>query len=132
TAPAGASKRARKVHVIVHSMGNRLFLKAARQLELDQPAGASRKLFGHVALAAPDVDAATFAALLPSVIRQSETATLYYCQADRALQASRTVHLDKPVGLGPFFAEGLDTINADRANTSFLGHGYFSSANPIM
>ena len=40
--------------------------------------------------------------------------------------------MDKPVGLGPFFAEGLDTINADQVNTSFLGHGYFASAHPIL
>ena len=36
------------------------------------------------------------------------------------------------MGLGPFFAEGLDTINADQVNTSFLGHGYFASAHPIL
>lgn len=124
----------RKVHVIVHSMGNRLFLQAARQLELERAGSAAPKgkLFGHVALAAPDVDATTFAALLPSVIRRSETTTLYYCQSDRALLASRAVHVDKPVGLGPFFAEGLDTINADRANTSFLGHGYFASEGALL
>lgn len=131
SAPLGTSGRSRKIHVIVHSMGNRLFLQAAREFELTKPPG-SGKVFGHVALAAPDVDASTFAALVPSVIRQSDSTTLYYCQSDRALLASRTIHLDKPVGLGPFFADGLDTINADRANTSFLGHGYFASESPLL
>jgi esterase/lipase superfamily enzyme len=133
SAPIGKEKTDRRIHVIVHSMGNRLFLRAARELELDREArGLKPPVFGHVALAAPDVDAATFAMLVPSVIRQSRSTTLYYCQSDRALIASRAVHLDKPVGLGPFFAEGLDTINADRANTSFLGHGYYASESPLL
>ena len=66
----GRSGKSRKVHVIVHSMGNRLFLQAARQFELEQNVGDSRRVFGHVALAAPDVDATTFSALVPGVIRQ--------------------------------------------------------------
>ncbi len=132
TRAAGTSEKSRKVHAIVHSMGNRLFLQAARQFELEQNVGDARRIFGHVALAAPDVDATTFSALVPGVIRQSASTTLYYCQYDRALLASRTLHMDKPVGLGPFFADGLDTINADQVNTSFLGHGYFASAHPIL
>lgn len=122
----------RRIHVISHSMGNRLFLKAARQFELDTAQDSPGQVFGHVALAAPDVDAGTFSALLPSVIRQAEHVTFYYCQSDRALEASRVVHVDKPVGLGPFFAEGLDTINADRVNTEILGHGYFASAHQLL
>jgi len=124
----------RRIHVISHSMGNRLFLKAVRQLELElkKSEEALRPIFGHVALAAPDVDASTFSALLPSVIRQAEHVTFYYCQSDRALEASRAIHIDKPVGLGPFFADGLDTINADRVNTEILGHGYFASAHQLL
>lgn len=128
---AGSEETAsgRRCHVIVHSMGNRVFLAAARQFELDNP---GRKIFGHVALAAPDVDAVTFAALVPAVIRQAESTTLYYCQSDRALLASRTIHVDKPVGMSPFFTDGLTTINADNANTSFLGHGYYASAHQLL
>jgi esterase/lipase superfamily enzyme len=122
----------RKIHAIAHSMGNRVFLGAVRKYELDAGVRPPAKIFGHVALAAPDVDAATFAALLPSLVRQSETATLYYCQTDRALLASQTLHLNKPVGLSPFFAEGLDTINCDNANTSLLGHDYFASTHPLL
>jgi esterase/lipase superfamily enzyme len=124
----------RRIHVISHSMGNRLFLKAVRQLELEfkNSEEALRPIFGHVALAAPDVDATTFSALLPSVIRQAEHVTFYYCESDRALGASRAIHVDKPVGLGPFFADGMDTINADRVNTEILGHGYFASAHQLL
>jgi esterase/lipase superfamily enzyme len=133
-AGAGAGERGpvRKIHVIVHSMGNRVFLGAVRQHELESRVRPPRKIFGHVALAAPDVDAATFAALLPSVLRQSDTTTLYYCQSDRALLASQTLHMNKPVGLGPFFADGLDTINCDNANTSLLGHDYYAATHPLL
>jgi esterase/lipase superfamily enzyme len=130
----GADRAEGRIHVIAHSMGNRLFLKAARQLELETQKSApeAKRIFGHVALAAPDVDATTFSALLPSVIRQAEHVTFYYCQSDRALAASRAIHVDKPVGLGPFFADGLDTINADQVNTEILGHGYFASAHQLL
>jgi esterase/lipase superfamily enzyme len=132
SAPVAPGGRLRKIHVIVHSMGNRVFLGAVRQYELESAAPPARKIFGHVVLAAPDVDAATFAALLPSVLRQSDTATLYYCQSDRALLASQTLHLNKPVGLGPFFADGLDTINCDNASTSLLGHDYYAATHPLL
>jgi esterase/lipase superfamily enzyme len=131
-AAANPPGRPRTIHALVHSMGNRIFLGAVRQYDLESRGGPARKLFGHVALAAPDVDAATFAALLPSLLRLSATVTLYYCQSDRALLASQAVHLNKPVGLGPFFAEGLDTINCDNANTSLLGHDYFASTHPLL
>ena len=68
------------------------------------------KVFGHIALAAPDVDASTFSALLPSVIRQAEHVTFYYCESDRALRASRAIHVDKPVGLVRF--SPMDSIRS--------------------
>jgi esterase/lipase superfamily enzyme len=123
-------KSPRKIHVIAHSMGNRVFMNAIRQYELKHPK--SRPFIGHVALAAPDVDGASFAALLPSVQRLAGHVTLYYCSSDRALVASRTVHLNKPVGLGPWFAEGVETVNADNANTEMLGHGYYASSHPLL
>lgn len=127
---AAPEEEPRKIHVIAHSMGNRVFLHAVRQYELKH--AKAPRFLGQVALAAPDVDGATFAALLPSVQRLADHVTLYYCRSDRALEASRTVHQDKPVGLGPWFAEGIETVNADSANTEMLGHGYYASAHPLL
>ncbi len=107
------------------------FSRQAARVELEQNGNDAHRPFGHVALAAPDVDATTFMHRA-WVIRQSVSTTLYYCQSDRALLALRTLHMDKPVGLGPFFAEGLDTINADQVNTSILGHGYYASAHALL
>ncbi|MCA9123876.1 MAG: alpha/beta fold hydrolase [Planctomycetaceae bacterium] len=122
----------RKIHIIAHSMGNRVLLQAMRYFELQQSQPREQKLFGQVALAAPDVSGALFGALIPSLVRQADHVTLYYCEADQALQASREVHQDKPVGLGPCFAEGVDTINADAVNTDVIGHGYYASAHELL
>ncbi len=124
--------RSRKVHIIAHSMGNRVLLQAMRYFELQQGAPATEKLFGQVALAAPDVNGSLFGALIPSLVRQADHVTLYYCEADQALQASRELHKDMPVGLGPCFAEGVDTINADAVNTDVIGHGYYASAHELL
>jgi esterase/lipase superfamily enzyme len=122
----------RRIHVIAHSMGNRVLLAAVREWELKYAKPSSAKLFSQVILAAPDVDAAMFAALLPSVIRASERATLYYCPNDNALLASQALHVNKPVGLGPFFTDGLDTINAEQVDTSMIGHGYYAAARELL
>lgn len=123
----------RKVHIIAHSMGNRLLLRALRKMDRDRDGSAAKvPLLGHVVLAAPDVDAASFAALVPSAVRLATSTTLYFCDTDRALLASRAIHVDKPVGMGPFFADGLDTIDASDVNTSMLGHGYFASEHPML
>lgn len=127
---AAPEKSPRKIHVIAHSMGNRVFMHAVRRYQLQHQN--AKAFLGQVALAAPDVDGASFAALLPCVQQFSEHVTLYYCREDRALQASRTLHQDKPVGLGPWFANELDTVNADSANTEVLGHGYYASSHPLL
>lgn len=121
-----------QIHVISHSMGNRVFLGGLRQWEIAQTEKPARKILGQVMLAAPDVDAATFAALIPSVIRNAQRTTLYYCPHDTALTASQTLHLNKPVGLGPFFFDGLDTINAEKVDTTYLGHGYYAAARELL
>ncbi len=122
----------RRFHAIAHSMGNRVLLTAIREWELNYAKQPADKLFGQVIMAAPDVDAATFAALLPSVIRRAQSATLYYCPNDNALLASQAIHVNKPVGLAPFFTDGLDTINAEKVDTSMIGHGYYAAARELL
>jgi esterase/lipase superfamily enzyme len=113
-------------------MGNRVLLAAIREWELNYAKEPADKLLGQVILAAPDVDAATFAALLPSVIRRARSATLYYCPNDAALLASQAIHVNKPVGLAPFFTDGLDTINAEQVDTTMIGHGYYAAARELL
>src|SRR4029077_5965606 len=62
----------------------------------------------------------------------SQQVTYYYCQTDTALTASRQINLYEPVGLLPLFEPSLRTICADRMDTSFIGHGYFSSSPKVL
>lgn len=118
------------IHLVAHSMGNRVLLGAVHEmrtfLERDESP------FGHVILAAPDTDVASFVSLIPSLLDSSRSVTMYFCRADKALQVSRLLHLDRRVGETPVFISGLDNIDAERANTSFLGHDYFVSRSELL
>ncbi len=70
--------------------------------------------------------------LLPFVLEHSERVTYYYCTHDAALGISRNLNLYEPVGLMAFFEKGLDTINTDEVDTSFLFHGYYASARQVL
>jgi esterase/lipase superfamily enzyme len=130
TSPQPPGKR--RVHVIAHSLGNRLLLEAIWQLVPDGKYRGNNKYFGQVVLAAPDVGAIQFNNLIPYVVAFSEQITYYYCQNDVALKTSREINRYEPVGLLPYFDRGLDTVNADGANTSFLGHAYFASSEEVL
>ena len=70
--------------------------------------------------------------LLPFVLQHSQRVTYYYCTHDAALGISRNLNLYEPVGLMAFFQKGLDTINTDAVDTSFLFHGYYASARQVL
>ena len=108
----GRSNRPQKLHVIAHSMGNRIFLAAVNELYRKKLIPPDSKPLGQVILAAPDVDRKTFNQLIPGVIDASERVTYYYCQRDVALQASAKINQELPVGSFAFFQDGLDTICA--------------------
>jgi len=121
-----------KLHVIAHSMGNRLLLSALYELYDKGHFKPGTKYLGQVVLAAPDVGSTMFNNLLPYTLEYARQVTYYYCSRDTALSMSRTINYYEPVGLLPFFERGLDTVNADRANTSFLGHSYFASSQKVL
>lgn len=110
--------RETRLHVLAHSMGNRLTLKALLHLELQptvisshpwKPNGSEIALlrppfpewqaFGsaanggppltHLVFAAPDVDAESFAVSLTRISRAAQTMTLYCSDTDFAMEASR-------------------------------------------
>jgi esterase/lipase superfamily enzyme len=124
---------AEEVDVIAHSMGNRALLRAVGALA---PAMKSAgKKFGQIFLAAPDVDIDTFkqlANIYPSI---STRTTLYVSSGDLALNASAFVHggysragFYPPITTLP----GIDTIQVSNVDLTLLGHGYFSSLEPVL
>ena len=130
-AAANATKPA-KVHVIAHSLGNRLFLAALHDLNRRGVWTSDRRYLGQVVLAAPDVGAARFNNLVGYAAQAAERLTYYYCRADKALIISQSINSYEPVGLYPYFETGLDTINADGVGTDFISHSYYGSSPKVL
>lgn len=126
--PAG---RRGKVHVIAHSLGNRVTMRALSILDTLLPAGS--KPMGQVVLAAPDVSIEDFARLQPAIERRSERVSLYFNPNDQALWASYVRHgRERRAGNAAQFIRNLDNIDAANVDTSLLGHGYRSDARPVL
>jgi esterase/lipase superfamily enzyme len=124
--------KAGKLHVIAHSLGNRLFLGALHDLATRDVWKPEEKYLGQVVLAAPDVGAARFNNVLGYAIAAADQVTYYYCRTDFALVASQQTNFYEPVGLYPYFSPGLDTINADGVGTGFLSHSYYGSSPKVL
>lgn len=124
-----------EVHVIAHSLGCRVLLEAVHERSRDVDTGKPRMRFGHVVLAAADVDWPTFATQAPSLLRSTRKVTYYYSTRDMPLAMSKSLHGDRPpIGLCPLLHPGVDTINADAVNqlSYSLGHSYYSASNPLL
>jgi len=130
--PSTSTPSRRKVHVIAHSLGNRVLLNAIYFMRRDGHLASGSRPFGEIVLAAPDVGATMFNNLLPYAVDAARQVTYYYCNHDIALVESRRLNLYERVGLLPFFQRGLDTVNADGTDTSFIGHGYFASSGDVL
>lgn len=124
--------RKSKIHVIAHSMGNRLLLQAMYKINQAKTDYFPQSPIGQVVLAAPDVGAIMFNNLSPHVIDLSDQVTYYYCGGDTALATSREINKYEPVGLMPYFDDGLNTINANGVGTSFIGHSYYASSREVL
>jgi esterase/lipase superfamily enzyme len=120
---------AERVHVIAHSMGNRVVCEALRLLSYDP---GNHLQLNHLVLAAPDIDAATFAELSRLLRKRSASITLYESRNDKALLASKKIHGYIRAGEPLLVLEGLDTVDASAIDTDFLGHSYFSSDYALL
>ncbi|HEU4559115.1 MAG TPA: alpha/beta hydrolase [Longimicrobium sp.] len=121
-----------RVHVIAHSMGNRLLLRALqRVVSAAENEGAVR--FSQLILAAPDITPELFLDVADQYRRLSERTTLYVSNEDRALRAS--FRLQGPrVGLAPpvTCVEGIDTVHVANVDRTLLGHSTFAEARPVL
>jgi esterase/lipase superfamily enzyme len=121
------------VHVIAHSMGNRGVLRAVSRIvqDAEQRTGVE---FANFILAAPDVDAETFANLAGAYAKLGKRTTLYVSQTDLAVGFSKLLSQYPRVGYAPpvTVVEGIDTINVTNVDVTLLGHGYVADARPIL
>ena len=124
----------RRIHILAHSMGNRVLLQAVRNLRLRGSVKEGDKPFANTILVAPDVDLNVFGSLAATIIDHSARTTFYYSTKDLALKISEILHPITRAGVVPFFAEGMDTINADQANSPWIrmAHSYYASSDAAL
>ena len=122
----------RTVHVIAHSMGNRLVAETLGQFDPPTRDGARLR---QIVFAAPDIDADTFRQLAAAFHGSAERWTLYASSQDYALKASKVVHGYARAGdSGPdlVVVDGIDTVDATAVDTSLLGHSYYGDNRSIL
>lgn len=121
------------VHVIAHSMGNRGVLRAVSRIvqDAEQRTGVE---FANFILAAPDVDAETFANLASAYADLGKRTTLYISQSDLAVGLSEWFSQYPRVGYAPpvTVLKGIDTVNVTNVDITLLGHSYVADARPVL
>lgn len=124
----------KRIHLIAHSMGNRLISSALWDMRSDT---ANLKI-DQIIMAAPDVYADQFRKDYAAALSQRcHRVTVYSAANDWALQASNGVSGHARLGqvAAPPFQVNNDHVNiidATRQRTDFLGHGRFASSIPIL
>jgi esterase/lipase superfamily enzyme len=109
---------AKSVSIIAHSMGNQPLMDVLKDMKNSAPEGVA---INQVILAAPDVDADSFADLAQAIKGLAKGVTLYVASNDRALMASRSFWGNYRAGdvppTGPLVLSGIDTIDVSAAST---------------
>ncbi|MCX6876525.1 MAG: alpha/beta hydrolase [Verrucomicrobia bacterium] len=124
---------AETIHIIAHSMGNRLVTETLSSLT--QPLPVPGACIRQVVFAAPDIDAATFKDLVEAFHHKAERFTLYASSKDKALKASKLIHRYARAGeSGPALVvvDSVDTVDATSVDTSLLGHSYYGDNRSVL
>lgn len=128
--------RAKKIHLIAHSMGNRALTSALMDLHKEHYFDDFQ--FSQIILAAPDIDAQIFKNNIAPRLSgaSSGQVTLYVSEKDNALIASRFFRKNlRRVGDGGadlVCSKGIETIDASQIDTDLLGHGYFAETRILL
>lgn len=122
-----------RVHVIAHSMGNRVVANALR--ERDDP----DRFIDQLILAAPDIHAETFRQRFLRILPDfAERVTLYVSDKDVALQVSERLRRQNPRagqrrgGLLAERVERFDPVDATDLDTDFLSHSYYANHTSML
>ena len=123
----------KKIHIIAHSMGNRIFMNTLKKIQEDN----SDIKFGHIILVAPDIDTELFKDNSYLYGKYSEMSTLYVSPDDDAIRKSYNIHKGNRVGLSPpvVVEKGIYTINVNQLMTRALwdfGHSYYAEAEALL
>ncbi|WP_328786086.1 alpha/beta hydrolase (plasmid) [Streptomyces canus] len=128
------STGSRRVHIVAHSMGNRILTDALTAVDgMPLPPGSAR--LGQVIFAAPDIDAAVFVQRAKRFTSQAESYTLYVSGKDQALNMSqRFVRHPRAgqAGDGIVVVDGVDTIDVSDLDTGLMSHSYVGSHRSVV
>jgi esterase/lipase superfamily enzyme len=123
------------LQIIAHSMGNRILLRALKEIATRQPAGKRSLRVSEIIFMAPDVEAEVFTGLSSAVRPLGSRFTLYASDNDFPLWASQALHGARRAGQGganTLVIEGIDSIDASKVKTDLLGHGYYGDSTSIL
>jgi esterase/lipase superfamily enzyme len=122
-----------KVHLIAHSMGNRGLLNAMHRATT-QAALRTGVKFGQIFLAAPDIDARSFARLASIYPQAAEHTTLYVADQDKALLALEWATAETRAGGAPpvLVLPGIDTVRVRGWSLFRLGHSYVAEDASVL
>ncbi|WP_339727614.1 alpha/beta hydrolase [uncultured Gimesia sp.] len=135
---------ARKIHLIAHSMGNRVLSRALKKIS-QKLAGSDKTqpLFNEVILTAPDIDAQVFKdSIAPHIVQTANRFTIYSSSDDLALKASRVINSFWHQRLGeggsyltvfPKFKQ-INVVDASDIDTNLfaLGHSYHADNVSVL
>lgn len=125
---------AEKIFLVAHSMGTRALTSAVSDLAEEDPTVKDK--IEAIILAAPDIDAEIFKTqILPRMKGAAQNITLYASSRDTALLFSKRINgypRAGDAGDGLVIAQGLDTIDASKVDTSLIGHSYFAQAESLL
>jgi esterase/lipase superfamily enzyme len=125
---------ATSIHVVAHSMGNRLVAAALARIAEKKP---SVKAFRQVALLAPDISVRVFQSLAASFCSAADRVTLYASSDDAALRASARLQGGPRLGQGGaniVSIPPIDSIDVTGVKTSTLGfsHQYYGDSRTVL
>ncbi len=124
-----------RVHVIAHSMGNKLLAEAVARVG-DQKEAERTKL-NEIILTAPDIDVDVFKRdFAKPLVAFAERVTLYASSNDFALQESKKQagHYQRVGESYPTItiAPGIESIDASAVDTNFIGHFYYADSGSVI
>lgn len=125
-----------KIHLIAHSMGNRLLTSTFNHLRKNERLNNKLNIFNQIILAAPDIDQIVFEKnILPYFKNIGERRTLYTYNRDIALQISKFIRSGNPrlgdSGENIFVSKEIDTIDASNVLSSY-SHSYIFETNELL
>ena len=129
--------RAKRVHLIAHSMGNQGLIDALNTMALRR-GGNGPPLFENIILSAPDFDAELFQQqVAPNTITLAKRWTLYSSKKDGVLNISTSFNSSWRLGLSPVtIVPGMDIIDASEVEVTPWSlpesHSYFASKQTVV